>query len=90
MVDPLRRLARRHVPLCLSVKDPALAHLLETPPPDAETAYQHAVASELLLEREAVKRRVGRDGVSVVDVEANELSLAAVNKYLEVKARGSL
>lgn len=90
MVDPLRRLARRHVPLCLSVKDSALARLLETPPPDAETAYQHAVASELLLEREAVKRRVGRDGVCVVDVEAAELSLAAVNTYLEVKARGSL
>ena len=90
MVDPLRRLARRHVPLCLSIKDSALARLLETPPPDAETAFQHAVASELLLEREAVKRRVGQDGVSVVDVEANELSLAAVNKYLEVKARGSL
>ena len=31
MVDPLRRLARRHVPLCLSVKDSALATLLETP-----------------------------------------------------------
>lgn len=90
MVDPLRRLARRHVPLCLSVKDSALARLLETPPPDAETAYQHAVASELLLEREAVKRRVGRGGVCVVDVEAAELSLAAVNTYLEIKARGSL
>lgn len=90
MVDPLRRLARRHVPLCLSVKDPALAHLLETPPPDPETAYQHAVASELLLEREAVKRRVARDGVTVIDVDADQLSLAAVNKYLEVKTRGSL
>lgn len=90
MVDPLRRLARRHVPLCLSVRDSALAQLLETPPADTETAYQHAVASELLLEREAVKRRVGRDGVTVVDVDASELSLAAVNKYLEVKARGSL
>ncbi|MEW5741820.1 MAG: DUF58 domain-containing protein [Myxococcota bacterium] len=90
MVDPLRRLAKRHVPLCLSVKDAALARLLETPPPDAEVAYQHAVASELLLEREAMKRKVGQDGVTVVDVEANELGLAAVNKYLEIKARGVL
>ena len=90
MVDPMRRLAKRHVPLCLSVKDAALAQLLETTPPDAEIAYQHAVASELLLEREAMKRKVGRDGVTVVDVEANQLSLAAVNKYLEIKARGTL
>jgi uncharacterized protein (DUF58 family) len=87
MVDPMRRLARRHVPLCLSVKDSALQRLLATPPPDAETAFQHAVASELLMDREAMKRKVGRDGVTVVDVEASELSIAAVNKYLEVKGR---
>ncbi len=90
MVEPMRRLAKRHVPLCLSVKDAALAELLETPPPDAEVAYQHAVASELLLEREAMKRKVGRDGVTVVDVDAQQLSLAAVNQYLEIKARGTL
>ncbi len=90
MVEPMRRLARRHVPLCLSVKDAALAELLETQPPDAEIAYQHAVASELLLEREAMKRKVGRDGVTVIDVDADQLSLAAVNQYLEIKARGTL
>jgi uncharacterized protein (DUF58 family) len=90
MVEPMRRLARRHVPLCLSVKDAALARLLETRPADAEVAYQHAVASELLLEREAMKRKVGQDGVTVVDVDAQQLSLAAVNQYLEIKARGTL
>lgn len=90
MVDPMRRLAKRHVPLCLSVKDAALAELLSTTPKDPELAYQHAVASELLLEREAMKRKVGRDGVTVVDVDADQLSLAAVNQYLEIKARGTL
>lgn len=90
MVDPMRRLAKRHVPLCLSVKDAALAELLSTTPKDPELAYQHAVASELLLEREAMKRKVGQDGVTVVDVDADQLSLAAVNQYLEIKARGTL
>ncbi|MFO0593836.1 MAG: DUF58 domain-containing protein [Myxococcaceae bacterium] len=90
MVEPMRRLARRHVPLCLSVKDTALANLLMTRPADPEAAYQHAVASELLLEREAMKRKVNQDGVTVVDVDAQQLSLAAVNQYLEIKARGTL
>ncbi len=90
MVEPMRRLAKRHVPLCLSVKDTALAELLRTPPADPELAYQHAVASELLLDREAMKRKVGQDGVKVVDVSADQLSLAAVNQYLEIKARGAL
>lgn len=91
MVDPLRRLARRHVPLCLSVKDTALARLLQTPPPDPEIAFQHAVASELLLEREQMKRRIAQGNVvQMIDVNPEELSLAAVNKYLEIKARGTL
>jgi uncharacterized protein (DUF58 family) len=90
LVDPLRRLARRHLPLCISVKDTALAQLLRTPPNEPEVAYQHAVASELLMEREAMKRRIGQDGVQIIDVNPEELSLAAVNKYLEIKARGSL
>jgi uncharacterized protein (DUF58 family) len=90
MADPMRRLARRHVPVCLTVKDAALTRLLTHPPPDPESAFQHAVASELLLEREAVKRHIGQDGVAVVDVDAQDLSMAAVNKYLEIKARGTL
>ena len=91
MVDPLRRLARRHVPLCISVKDTALARLLQTPPPDTEIAFQHAVASELLLEREQMKRRISQGNVvQMIDVNPDELSLAAVNKYLEIKARGTL
>ncbi len=90
MIDPMRRLAKRHVPLCLSVKDTALAGLLRTAPVEPEVAYQHAVASELLLEREAMKRKIGQGGVQMIDVNPDELSLAAVNKYLEIKSRGVL
>lgn len=90
MVGPMRRLARRHVTVCLSIKDAALHRLLRTPPADTELAYQHAVASELLLEREEAKRKVGQDGVTVIDADADALSLSAVNKYLEIKARGAL
>ncbi len=90
MVFPLRRLARRHVPLCLSVKDTALTALLRTPPPGPEEAFQHAVASELLSDREQMKAKIGQGGVQMIDVHPEELSLAAVNRYLEIKARGTL
>ncbi|XXF76005.1 DUF58 domain-containing protein [Myxococcaceae bacterium GXIMD 01537] len=90
MVAPLHRLARRHVPLCLSVRDTALNRLLSTPPPGPDEAFQHAVASELLVDREALKARVGAGGVQMLDVQPDELSLAAVNRYLDIKARGVL
>jgi uncharacterized protein (DUF58 family) len=90
MVAPLHRLARRHVPLCLSVKDTALQKLLRTPPPGPEEAFQHAVASELLTDREVLKAKVSQGGVQMLDVQPDELSLAAVNRYLDIKARGVL
>ncbi len=90
LVTPLHQLARRHVPLCLSVKDTALSRLLVTPPADPEQAFQQAVASELLTEREALKAKVSSGGVQMLDVQPDELSLAAVNRYLDIKARGVL
>jgi uncharacterized protein (DUF58 family) len=90
LAAPLHRLARRHVPLCLTVKDTALSGLLQAPPQDADAAYQHAVAAELLAEREALKAKVARGGVQLLDVASGELSLAAVNRYLDIKARGVL
>jgi uncharacterized protein (DUF58 family) len=90
MVYPLRRLAHRHVPICLSVKDTALAQLLATKPPGPEEAFQQAVASELLSDREQMKAKIGREGVQLIDVNPEQLSLAAVNRYLEVKAQGLL
>ena len=90
LVFPIRRLARRHVPLCMTVKDTGLVELLRTPPSGVDDAFGHAVASELLGDREQMKHRIARDGVQLVDVHPEELSLAAVNRYLEIKARGLL
>lgn len=90
MVDPFRRLARKHVPLVLTVKDTGLTRLLATAPDGVEGGYQQAVASELLLEREVLKRKIAQGGVQMIDVEPQSLSLAAVNRYLEIKSRGTL
>ncbi|HYO73579.1 MAG TPA: DUF58 domain-containing protein, partial [Archangium sp.] len=81
---------RRHEPLSLSVRDTALAALLRTEPSGPEQAFQQAVASELLTDRESLKAKVSAGGVQMLDVQPDELSLAAVNRYLDIKARGVL
>jgi uncharacterized protein (DUF58 family) len=67
-----------------------LAKLLRTEPASPEQAFQQAVASELLTDREALKAQVSSGGVQMLDVQPDELSLAAVNRYLDIKARGVL
>ncbi len=70
--------------------DTALSRLLVTPPEGPEQAFQQAVACELLTEREALEVEMSSSGVRMLDVQPDELSLAAVNLYLDIKARGVL
>jgi uncharacterized protein (DUF58 family) len=90
MILPFQRLAKRHVPICLSVKDLNLHALLRREATEASLAFQQAVASDLLLERETARRRIARDGVRVIETDSQKLSLLAVNTYLDIKSRGLL
>jgi len=90
LMDPVRRLALRHVPLCLTMRDTGLARLLRTSPVDAEDAFRQASASELLSEKDALKHKVSQQGIALVEVDPAELSLAAVNRYLAMKSHGRL
>ncbi len=90
MVLPFQRLAKRHVSVCLSVRDESLQKLLLGDVADGQRAFQQAVANELLLERETAKRKLAKDGVRVIDVDAHRLSVASVNVYLDIKSRGVL
>ena len=44
----------------------------------------------LLSDREQMKAKIGQEGVQLIDVNPEDLSLAAVNRYLEIKAHGLL
>lgn len=87
---PLLQLSRRHLPLCLTLRDEGLETLAmqEARTPDA--AWLQAAASEALLERDALHTRIARAGTRVLDADPERLGLVAVNRYLELKARGAL
>ena len=90
LVRPMRHLARRHVPLCVALRDPSLDLLLQTPPADADRAFQQAVAVEVLEERERLRGLVSQQGVQLLDTVPRALTLDTVNRYLEIKRRGVL
>lgn len=49
--------------------------------------YEHAVALQVLDDRELALADLRRRGVLVVDAPADKLSSALVNRYLDVKRR---
>jgi uncharacterized protein (DUF58 family) len=86
----LGSLSRRHVLLCAFMSDAAIDAALAVAPVAIDDAYRAAVALDLREERRTAAARLTRAGAIVVDVPANELTVALVDRYLRVKQRGLL
>jgi uncharacterized protein (DUF58 family) len=84
------RLRRRHLPLVITVRDPALDDAARQRPRRATDAYARAVAGGLLTDREASLQILRRSGVDTLDADARTLSPRLVNRYLELKRRARL
>lgn len=90
LMGALGRLPPRHLPLCVTLRDPLVtqqARSFSTHPADA---YRRAVALDLLHQRQVVLTQIQRQGVLVVDAPAHQVSTPLVEAYLRLKARGRL
>ncbi len=90
LVDNVRRLATRHLPVVLAMRDPELEATARRAPVDTEDPWRMAVAAELLDEREGLRRGLAQAGARILDPLPEEATLAAVNAYVEVKRRAAL
>lgn len=84
------RLARRHLPVVVTIADPNVAGVAGRPAEDGAALYRRAVAEQLLDERQVILDTLQRSGVITVDVPADKLTVAVVNTYLRLKAQGRL
>ena len=86
----LQTLVPHHLALCVLMNDAALAAALDTVPATAAAAYRATVAMTLSDERARCVATLRSRGIIVVDVPAPQLTLALIDAYLDVKARGRL
>jgi uncharacterized protein (DUF58 family) len=86
----LGTLVPRHVAMCVLMNDAAIGAALENEPTTPETAFRASVAMTLADERAKAIAVLRARGVIVVDVPASRLTLALLDSYLDVKARGLL
>ena len=90
LVDAVPVLARRHVVIVASVRDPDLDAQLATPPATPRDVYGQAVALDVLAARARVAHGLKRAGASVLEAPAGALPAACVRAYLRAKARARL
>jgi uncharacterized protein (DUF58 family) len=90
LIASMGRLAQRHLPLCVTISDPNITRFVGQPARDSQAVYTRAVAEMLLDERQVVLDTLNRSGVLTLDVPADKLTVSVINKYLELKDRGTL
>jgi uncharacterized protein (DUF58 family) len=84
------RLRRRHLPLVVTVRDPALDDAANAVPRTGDDAYARAVAGGLIADRDDTLRMLRSSGVETIDADARTLSPRLVNRYLDLKRRARL
>ncbi len=87
LVSQAAVLSRHSLPLVVTISDPDIFAAAHQTPTDSLAAYQRVAASQLLDDRLAVLEDLRRQGVLTLDVPAHQLSMAVINRYLELKGK---
>jgi uncharacterized protein (DUF58 family) len=85
LIKYMPRLAPRHLPLLVITRDPALDQEAEQTPTNSDAVYRRVVAGQIMQERRLLLEKLQRHGVMTIDVDAEHLTMAVVNRYLELK-----
>jgi uncharacterized protein (DUF58 family) len=83
-------LQSRHLVLFASLREKILSRALATRTDTFDRALTHAATADYLQRRELAFRRLERGGAVCLDVEPDELPIALVNRYIDIKRSGRL
>lgn len=90
LLRTLGSLAPRHLPLMVTLRNREVEARAVCDPTSENEVFSAAVAEDLLRDKAAALRALQARGALALDVAPERLSVATVNRYLEIKARGRL
>tara|TARA_R110000868_G_scaffold1211_8_gene9448 strand:- start:1254 stop:2585 length:1332 start_codon:yes stop_codon:yes gene_type:complete len=84
----LKRIARDHLLVTIFFENTELTSLLEKDSESLGDIYVKTVAEKFNYEKKQIVKSLARHGIHSILTPPKELSVNAINKYLELKARG--
>lgn len=90
LVSHAARLSKQNLVLVVTISDPDVHAAARLHPQDSITTYQRDAGEQLMEERKTILEDLRRRGVLTLDIPANELSIAVINRYLELKGRSMI
>lgn len=90
LINSLKLLRPRHLPLVATIGDRDLNQTVSEIPKNVHEVFTQSAAEEIILQREAALRQVETLGGLALDVTTNSLAPRLLETYLRVKERGLL
>ena len=87
LVTAITRLAGNNLVLCCVLADPRLAELAHDAPASTAALYERTVAQTVLEDRARVLAVLRQRGIHTIDVPSDRLTVAVIQRYLELKKR---
>ncbi len=87
LVAAVTRLAGNNLVLCCLLADPQLAEVASKVPSSTTELYERVVAEDVQDARARALAILRRRGVHTIDVPAERLTVATIQRYLELKSR---
>jgi uncharacterized protein (DUF58 family) len=89
-IEYLRQLVHKHVVLVVFFEDAEMKAFAAKQPSSLEGYYQQVITDKFIFEKHHVVAKLRRYGIYSLLTEPDKLSVNIINKYLEMKARGTL
>jgi uncharacterized protein (DUF58 family) len=90
LLPAIRLLRQRHLVLVASMRELALDNELRRPVKDFDQALRHAATRHYMNQRDDILENLVKHDALYLDVPPQELSVALVNHYLDIKSSGML
>ena len=84
----LKMLAKTHVLVVVVFQNTELMSLAKTPAKEVLGIYNQIIAEKFVYEKMLIIQELNRHGIQTIYTAPEHLTINAINKYLEIKARG--
>jgi uncharacterized protein (DUF58 family) len=89
-IPVLRRLNQKHVLVVVFFQNSELQEIAYQPSKKIRDVYQSVVAEKMVSLKSKIAQELRKNGIQTVLTVPSELSVNTINKYLELKAKGSI
>ncbi len=86
----LKNLAKQHLVVTILFKNTEVEKLVKEKTKNLEDVYVTTIAEKYEFEKKQIVKELNLNGIQTILTRPQDLSVAVINKYLELKARGSI